>query len=258
METIKDIKENLEKIMQCGDMAAITIAIEKYSKDHRDGVKRLVASYTKKLDNFKKELARLSHMQDYERIYQGKGYRLIAGIDEVGRGPLAGPVVSAAVILPTEISSNFLGINDSKKLSADKRQKFFQIIKQEAIAVGVGIVEHDVIDKINILNATKLSMKYAVGNMEVTPDYLLIDAVALNDIGIPNRPIISGDQKSVSIAAASIIAKVTRDMMMEGYHDMYPEYNFMSNKGYGVAEHVTAIKEYGLTPIHRRSFTSNL
>lgn len=233
----------------------INVLIDTYKDDEREGVKKLISSYVKKYEKYIKEQERLFSMYQYENNYHSKGYTYIAGLDEVGRGPLAGPVLSCAVVLPKGIEIQ--GINDSKKLSADKREKIFAEIKKYAIDIGIGIVENNVIDEINILNATKLSMKMALCKLKSKPDYLLIDALTLPDIKIPQRPIIKGDEKSISIAAASIIAKVTRDAIMEDYHKIYPHYGFDSNKGYGSAAHVEAIKEYGLCPIHRLSFTKN-
>ncbi|MCL1996661.1 MAG: ribonuclease HII [Defluviitaleaceae bacterium] len=185
----------------------------------------------------------------YETTYSQ--YNHIAGIDEVGRGPLAGPVVSAAVILPREC---VLPVDDSKKLSDKKRRQLFIKIKEQALAIGIGIVDHKTIDEINILQATKLSMLQAIKNLAVEPDFLLVDALTL-DTPLPQLAIVKGDEKNRSIAAASIIAKVTRDDMMIEYHQQYPQYLFDKNKGYGVAAHIAAIKMYGLCPIHRRSFT---
>ena len=185
------------------------------------------------------------NMYDFENI---------AGIDEVGRGPLAGPVVSAAVILPKDCN---LPVDDSKKLSEKKRNQLFVQIKEQAIAIGIGIIDHEIIDKINILQATKLSMLQAIEKLDIQPDFLLIDALTL-DTKIPQLAIIGGDGKNASIAAASIIAKVTRDSIMVDYHQKYPEYFFHKNKGYGVPAHIAAIKEHGLCTIHRRSFTKKL
>lgn len=233
----------------------IKVLIDTYKDDEREGVKRLLLSYIKKLEKYNREQERLLLMQSYENIYYSEGYTCIAGLDEVGRGPLAGPVLSCAVVLPKGI--NIQGINDSKKLSKDKREKLFLEIKKQAIDIGIGIVPHNIIDEINILKATRLSMKIALSKLKVKPDYLLIDALTLPDIKIPQCPIIKGDEKSITIAAASIIAKVTRDSIMEDYDKIYPNYGFDLNKGYGSSFHIEAIKKYGLSPIHRLSYTKN-
>ena len=250
IETINGIKH----IFATASYSDLPIYIKQYENDKRAGVISLVTAAKKKQLTYDNEKLRLLDMSKFETIYQDKGYINIAGIDEVGRGPVAGPVLSSAVILRPGIDLRLLGINDSKKLSEKKRNFFYDLIQSEAIAIGIGIVEPDIIDKINILEATKLSMKYAVENIKKKPDCLLIDAITLHDINIHQRPIIGGDTKSVSIAAASIIAKVTRDYIMEDYHKIYPNYNFLKNKGYGTKEHMQAIANYGLTPIHRRSF----
>ncbi len=201
-----------------------------------------------------KEEERLIELSKFEKEYFEKGYNLIAGIDEAGRGPLAGPVVAAAVILPKGCLIE--GVNDSKKLSEKKREKLYDDIIENAIAWGVGIKDNNVIDEINILEATRFAMHEAIENLQVKPDFIFIDAEKKVDTDkIPYLPIIKGDALSISIAAASIIAKVTRDRMMREYDKEYPEYGFEKHKGYGTKVHVEAIKEHGLTPIHRRSFT---
>lgn len=197
-----------------------------------------------------KELARTESLSVYERRFAEKG--LIAGVDEVGRGPLAGPVVACAVILPTD--HPILWLNDSKKLSAKKREELYEVIMKEAVAVGLGMEDHLVIDEINILQATLSAMKKAIASMTPAPDFLLNDAVTIPGISIPQCPIVHGDAKSVSIAAASIVAKVTRDRMMEEFDRIYPGYDFASNKGYGTAKHMEALRRNGPCPIHRRSF----
>lgn len=191
-------------------------------------------------------------MLSYEKELYEQGFNLIAGIDEVGRGPLVGPVVAASVILP----KNFYleEINDSKKLSEKKREKLYEIIKENAISIGIGIVDEKRIDEINIYEATKEAMLSAIKNSKIKPDYLLIDAMKL-DTDIPFLSIIKGDTKSESIAAASIIAKVTRDNMMKQLHKKYPEYSFDKNKGYGTKKHIEALKEYGILNEHRLSFS---
>ncbi len=197
-----------------------------------------------------KELARTEAMMVYERRFADKGY--ICGIDEVGRGPLAGPVVACAVILPSD--HPILYLNDSKKLTAKKREELFDVIMKEAVAVGIGLRGPERIDEINILQATYEAMREAIGRLDPKPDFLLNDAVTIPGVSIPQCPIIGGDGKSVSIAAASIVAKVTRDSMMVQYDGLYPGYDFASNKGYGTAAHIAALREKGPCPIHRKSF----
>ena len=199
-----------------------------------------------------KELARTESLMVYERRFAEKGR--IAGIDEVGRGPLAGPVVACAVILPAD--HPILYLNDSKRLTAKKREELYDVINREAVSVGLGMESHAVIDEINILQATYSAMRKAIAALDPQPDFLLNDAVTIPLVSIPQCPIIHGDASSVSIAAASIVAKVTRDRLMEDYDHLYPEYGFARNKGYGTAEHIEAIKKSGPCPIHRRSFIS--
>ncbi|MBP7073231.1 MAG: ribonuclease HII [Clostridia bacterium] len=202
-----------------------------------------------------KEKERLIRMTEYERKCYEKGYKLIAGVDEVGRGPLAGPVVAAAVILGEGVL--IPGVNDSKKLSEEKREYLYDEIKSKALCWSIGIVDEKVIDEINILNAACLAMKKALDGLADKPDYILLDAVTLKDVDIPQKGIIKGDALSLSIAAASIIAKVERDRMISAYDELYPHYAFSKHKGYGTREHIECIKKYGLLPIHRRSFTKN-
>lgn len=190
-------------------------------------------------------------MKEYENELYQKGIELVAGVDEVGRGPLVGPVVCACVILPKDYFNE--QINDSKKISEKKREKLYDTIMQEAISVGIGMSSEKVIDEINILEATKLAMKEAIKNSKVKPEHVLIDAVKL-DIDIPCTSIIKGDAKSQSIAAASIIAKVTRDRMMDELDKKYPQYLFKKNKGYGTKAHIEAIRQYGIIPEHRKTF----
>ncbi len=190
----------------------------------------------------------------YEKDLEGRGYTLIAGVDEVGRGPLAGPVCVAAVIMPLDDIID--GVNDSKKLSEKKREALYPLILEKAIAYDIALVEPDTIDRINILNATKLAMKEAVEGLEVTPDIVLIDAVNL-DLNVEVLPIIHGDALSYTIGCASIIAKVYRDHLMYEYAKQYPQYGFDRNKGYGTKEHIQALKEFGKTPIHRQSFITH-
>lgn len=200
-----------------------------------------------------KELLRIESLMVFEHEYEG--YGLIAGIDEVGRGPLAGPVMAGAVILPKD--HPILYLNDSKKLTEKKREELYDVIMKEAVAVGIGMASEARIDEINILNATYEAMREAIGKLAPQPDILLNDAVKIPGVSIRQVPIIKGDAKSVSIAAASIVAKVTRDRLMAEYEKIYPGYGFAKNKGYGTAEHIAAIKEMGPCPIHRRSFIKN-
>ncbi|MBO7375330.1 MAG: ribonuclease HII [Lachnospiraceae bacterium] len=199
------------------------------------------------------ELKRLEALKAYEKEYEHLGY--VAGIDEVGRGPFAGPVVACCVILPKDC--NILYINDSKKLSEKRREELFDIITKEAVAYGIGIVDNTVIDEINILNATYEAMRQAIGKLSVKPDVLLNDAVTIPGVDIKQVPIIKGDAKSISIGAASIVAKVTRDRMMCEYDEVYPGYDFAKNKGYGTAAHIQGLKEIGPCPIHRKTFIHN-
>lgn len=195
-------------------------------------------------------------MLAYEREAQAAGYRLLAGIDEAGRGPLAGPVVAAACILDPD--RPVLGVNDSKKLSPAQRERLFKAITESAVCYGIGIVDPEAIDRINILQATMEAMRIAVRNLQVRPDLLLIDAVNLGGTGIPVRPIVRGDALSASIAAASILAKVTRDRMMDEHDAAYPGYGFCRHKGYGTPEHYEALRALGPSPIHRRTFLHDL
>lgn len=198
------------------------------------------------------ELQRLKNMLEIENNLYNQGYKYICGVDEAGRGPLCGPVVAAAVILPKDICIE--GVNDSKKLSEKKREKLYDDIMARALAVGVGMSDVDVIEKVNILNATKLAMIQAINDLQITPDYIIVDGNQKIDITIPLDTVIKGDAKSESIACASIIAKVTRDRMLIEYDKAYPEYGFSKHKGYGTKLHIEAIKKYGITPIHRPSF----
>ena len=209
-----------------------------------------VIKHDKKYDKYLKEVERTESLKVYEREYEALGY--VCGIDEVGRGPFAGPVVACAVILPKDCK--ILYLNDSKKLSEKKREELYDVIMDGAVSVGIGMSGPERIDEINILNATYEAMRDAVANLSVVPDVLLNDAVTIPGLPMKQVPIVKGDAKSVSIAAASIVAKVTRDRMMVDYAKIYPEYDFASNKGYGTKKHIEAIREYGMTPIHRRSF----
>lgn len=227
--------------------------MEEYKEDERAGVKALVRKAETEIAKREAELQRLQLMRAYENEYDMCEY--ICGVDEAGRGPLAGPVVAGAAILPKD--AQILYLNDSKKLSASKRDELYDEIKEKAIAVGVGIVSPERIDEINILQATYEAMRIAIKELGVTPDILLNDAVTIPGVETNQVPIIKGDAKSVSIAAASIMAKVTRDKIMEEYDKMYPEYGFAGHKGYGSAAHIEAIKTYGASPIHRKTFIKN-
>ena len=226
---------------------------EKYGADERSGVQNIILKYQKKEQSLQKERQRLAEMRRYEEQY--KDCRFICGIDEAGRGPLAGPVVAGAVILPADCE--ILYLNDSKKLSAAKREQLYDEIMEKAVAVGVGMASPARIDEINILQATYEAMRTAVSELGVKPDILLNDAVTIPGIEIRQVPIIKGDAKSVSIAAASIIAKVTRDRLMIQYEEVLPGYGFAKHKGYGSKEHIEAIRKLGPTPIHRRTFIKN-
>lgn len=203
-----------------------------------------------------KELERLTKLKEIEKDLYHKGFQKICGIDEAGRGPLAGPVVIAGVIMPED--SMIEGVNDSKKVSEKKREKLYDLILEEAISYSVAIIGQDIIDEINILNATKQGVTEVVEGLEIKPDLIVVDALThINTKGIPYDSIIKGDAKCYNIAAASIIAKVTRDRIMRQWDEIYPQYGFTQHKGYGTAKHIEAIKEYGLCPIHRKSFTKS-
>ena len=227
--------------------------ITEYQTDERAGVIKLVAQAKKRLHDLQVEMERIEQLKVYEKKYDDCGY--ICGIDEVGRGPLAGPVVAGAVILPKDCK--ILYINDSKKLSAKKREELYDVIMEQAVAVGIGMASPQRIDEINILQATYEAMREAIQKLSVKPDILLNDAVTIPQVDIRQIPIIKGDAKSISIGAASIVAKVTRDRLMEEYAKVLPEYDFASNKGYGSAAHIAALKQYGPSPIHRNSFIKN-
>lgn len=203
-----------------------------------------------------KEEERLKNLKNYENELREKGFKYICGIDEAGRGPLAGPVVVASVILPE--NSMIEGINDSKKVSEKKREKLYDLIIEEAISYGVGIIGQDEIDDINILNATKKGLTLSLQELTKRPDLIIVDALSkINTLGIPYESIIKGDAKCYSISAASIIAKVTRDRIMREWDKVFPQYGFATHKGYGTSAHINAIKEYGICPIHRKTFVKN-
>lgn len=250
-KSLNQIKEEFSKL----ELSQIKEEMQYYKKDQRAGVRKLMAQYEKNIDKYFEELERIKNISQYEHEQYLKGKSFIAGIDEVGRGPLAGPVVTSCVILPKDCA--ILGINDSKKLTQTKREELYLKINQQAIDISIGIVDVDTIDNINILQATYKAMRQAIEKMNKKPDVLLVDAVTIPDVDIEQIGIIKGDAKSITIGAASIIAKVTRDRMMQDYHQLYPEYGFDKNMGYGTAQHIDAIKQYGLCPIHRRSFVKN-
>lgn len=250
MKSIQKIKEELKTAEQ----TELLKLIDFYAQDNRKGVQTAVAQARKQMEALEKEKQRIEAMKSFEHQYEHLGY--VCGIDEVGRGPFAGPVVAGAVILPKDC--DILYINDSKKLSEKKREELYEEIMEKAVAVQVGYASPARIDEINILQATYEAMREAVSKLPVTPQILLNDAVTIPGITIPQVPIIKGDAKSVSIAAASIIAKVSRDRLMREYDKIMPEYGFASNKGYGSREHIEALRTYGATPIHRKSFIKNV
>lgn len=247
---VREIKDALEHI----DFDSIEVQAHHLLSDPRKSVVTLGEQLLKKRDRLLTERKRMEKMFEFESNLQSKGFVHIAGVDEVGRGPLIGPVVAGAVIL--DLSKDWSGINDSKKLSEEKRAFFYEKIINEAVAFAVGFSSHETIDEVNILNATKLAMKEAVDQIEA--DFLLIDAVKLTDISIEQMAIVKGDLKSASIAAASILAKVTRDRYMMKLHAQYPMYDFINNKGYGTPSHYRAIEQFGLLPEHRRSFLKTM
>ncbi|MBC1832655.1 ribonuclease HII [Listeria seeligeri] len=245
-ESISDIQKKLSQVTSENDSV-----FQLYLQDERKGVQKLLISLQKKWEKEAKLVQKLTKMKQYENDLYQQGYKCIAGVDEVGRGPLAGPVVAAAVILPEDFS--VVGINDSKQLSELKRETLFELIKQQAISVGVGIIEHDVIDEVNIYEATKLAMRMALDELDPSPDFILIDAMPLKYTEA-ELSLIKGDTKSISIAAASIIAKVTRDRLMKDYDVAYPGYDFLHNMGYGTKNHLNGLNTNGVCPIHRLSF----
>lgn len=253
MEQKEQKISSIREIYQAADISMLPEFIKSYKNDTRSGVVALLTKAEKQLEALEKEKARTEGMKKFEKEYASFGY--LCGIDEVGRGPLAGPVVAGAVILPKDC--DILYLNDSKQLTAKKREELYDIIMEKAVATGLGFVSPERIDEINILQATYEAMREAIHKLEVKPDILLNDAVTIPKVDIQQVPIIKGDAKSISIAAASIIAKVTRDRLMEQYDTVFPEYGFASNKGYGAAVHIEALKKYGPSPIHRRTFIKN-
>lgn len=247
MKKIGEIKEELQAAQ--GDM--LPVFIKEYEEDERNGVKTLVAKARKRIEALEHEIARTEQMKRYEKEYASYGY--ICGIDEVGRGPLAGPVVAGAVILPKDCK--ILYLNDSKQLTAKKRDELYDIIMEEAVAVGLGFASYERIDEINILQATFLAMRRAISQLHVTPDLALIDGNRETDFGVPCRTVIKGDSLSANIAAASVLAKVSRDRYVTDVLDKeYPQYRFAQHKGYGTALHRAMLDQYGLCPEHRLTF----
>lgn len=251
--TIGEIKNIYKKITKEDELSDF---IKRYEADERAGVQALVSQSRKKIDEQNRERERSYNMLAFERKYTDMGYNYICGIDEVGRGPLAGPVVACGVILPKD--EIILYLNDSKQVSRNKREELYDIILDKCIACGIGIVSEKRIDEINILQATYEAMRIAIENLRVKPDILLNDAVKIPLVDTPQVPIIKGDTLSASIAAASIVAKVTRDKIMEEYDSVYPGYDFSNNMGYGSQKHIEGLKKYGCCEIHRQSFIKNI
>ena len=246
MATIKEIKEQLANIQRLDDPL-----LAELEQDSRSGVIQAIVKRKRDIQKRIDEDERLEGMMAYEKECYARGMKLIAGVDEVGRGPLAGPVVAASVILPK--ACKIPGLNDSKKIPKSKHKEIYEAVLQNAIAIGIGIKDNHVIDQVNIYEATKLAMMEAIGQLEPQPQHLLIDAMKL-DLPISQTSIIKGDANSLSIAAASIVAKVTRDQMMGEFDREYPGYDFAQNAGYGTAKHLDGLEQLGVTPIHRRSF----
>ncbi|WP_163971208.1 ribonuclease HII [Oceanobacillus halotolerans] len=226
--------------------------LKQLKKDPRKGVQQLVKAYEKKLAKVRQLEFKFKEMSRIEDYYYDRGYHYIAGMDEAGRGPLAGPVVAACVVLPKDFK--LLGLNDSKQLTEATRTEFFTIIKKEAISYGISMIDNRTIDNMNIYEATKLAMLQAMEQLDPQPNHMLIDAVELEGLTCTYDAITKGDAKSISIAAASILAKVTRDNRMKEIHSEYPEYDFSSNMGYGTKQHMEALARFGASPYHRRSF----
>ena len=246
MATIKKIKEQLANIQRLDDPL-----LAELEQDSRSGVIQAIVKRKRDIQKRIDEDERLEGMMAYEKECYARGMKLIAGVDEVGRGPLAGPVVAASVILPK--ACKIPGLNDSKKIPKSKHKEIYEAVLQNAIAIGIGIKDNHVIDQVNIYEATKLAMMEAIGQLDPQPQHLLIDAMKL-DLPISQTSIIKGDANSLSIAAASIVAKVTRDQMMGEFDREYPGYDFAQNAGYGTAKHLAGLDKLGVTPIHRRSF----
>ena len=250
----KAVKEKVDKIdvNEVHNSEDLIKIIDILKADKRKNINSLGNKLQRAKDKIESEIKRVREMYNFDKSFGD--FQVVAGVDEVGRGPLAGPVVVAGVIMPKD--SMIEGVNDSKKVSEKKREKLYDLIIEEAISYSVAIIGQDVIDDINILNATKSGVTQVVDGLDVKPDLIVVDALTgINTRGIPYEPIIKGDAKCYNIAAASILAKVTRDRIMRQWDEIYPQYGFISHKGYGTAKHIAAIKEYGLCPIHRRTFT---
>ncbi|KZZ82866.1 ribonuclease HII [Bacillus sp. SJS] len=246
-QTVKEIQAILSAVRNFEDPL-----IQTYSRDDRASVRKLAESHKARLVKKAKMKETFEELKSFEYEARSKGFTSIAGIDEAGRGPLAGPVVAGAVILPEDFYLE--GLNDSKKLSEAKRDFFFDVIQKEALAIGVGIVDADEIDEINIYQAAKKAMKLAIHDLKLSPDYLLIDAMEV-ELDIPQEKIIKGDARSISIAAGSIVAKVTRDRIMKDLAIAYPGYGFDQNMGYGTSVHLESLRLLGITPHHRKTFS---
>lgn len=244
----------IQEIFQAAQISELPSLIQTYEQDGRSGVRTVVERAKKQIAAYEAERRRTEQMKRFEREYEALGY--VCGIDEVGRGPLAGPVVAGAVILPKDCG--ILYINDSKQLTGKKREALYEQIMEQAVSVGIGYVSPERIDEINILQATYEAMREAIGQLAVEPAVLLNDAVTIPQVKIRQVPIIKGDAKSISIAAASIVAKVVRDRLMVQYDTVFPGYGFASNKGYGAPEHIEALRKLGPVPIHRKSFLKNI
>src|SRR5699024_7599255 len=226
--------------------------IQELKNDERKGVQAILKRYERQKQKDEQLKEQFIKMTSYEKHLRNDGFKLVAGVDEAGRGPLAGPVVAAAVMLPGDFK--LYGLTDSKQLNDYQREIFYKTIKREAIAYHVSVINNNKIDEINIFEATKLAMTDALNHLDPQPDYALIDAVQLLGLSYPTTPVIKGDQKSISIAAASVLAKVTRDNLMKKIHKEFPRYDFQSNMGYGTKHHIEQIHEHGISPYHRKSF----
>lgn len=249
VESIGEIRHRF----QAASVEELPELIERYGGDARSGVERLREAAGKKLAALRREQERVEKLRVYEEKY--REYEFICGIDEAGRGPLAGPVVAGAVILPRDC--RILYVNDSKQLTEKKREELYDAIAEKAVSFGIGYASPERIDEINILQATYEAMREALGKLDPQPGILLNDAVTIPGVGILQIPIVKGDARSITIGAASIMAKVARDRLMAEYDRIYPEYGFGANKGYGSAAHIEALKKYGPSPIHRKSFIKN-
>lgn len=250
MENLK--VEQIERLVRGADREELLKMIPELLRDKRATVRRIGEKLIIRLKKEEQEIERINKMKETEERLRREGYRVIAGIDEAGRGPLAGPVVAAVVILPQDFTLK--GVNDSKKLTPLKRLELYSQITEKAVDYGVGTVSSKEIDRLNILQATYKAIQLALAGLKCTPDCLLLDALTLPGCSVRQKKIVKGDEKCFSIAAASIIAKVERDRLMDNLHKLYPIYNFLSNKGYGTKEHIQAIKKYGPCPVHRRTF----